>query len=428
MERAFWLLDRKCSFNGVNTSRIRGPLTESVVRSALNWVQARHPQLRVHIEGHPLQFVADARPLSLRIVERESTETWRAVEHDELNRRYESGDLLSRAVLVRGDEVSELIISHQHVIADAQSAVIMAREIVEAAGAVAAGNPLPPPTSFELRAPLETLLRATLPWWKRILAMNLFFFRHLFTKIFRRPTKLAIDQAAGFSDRRLAVHHRALSPAQTRQLAARARKLQTTVQGALGAAMLVTSADERPPGAKVATFGCFSGVSLRHHFQLGEEMGLYVSQVSTYHSAPQEFWTLAREVKEALKRTLTYGDQYVTLPMMGMFIPRKGSQQAVVDKFAARFDLGAPATVGVTNIGAVGLPRFAGPLELESFEISVGPSVVAPLIAAVSTFRDQLSLSIVYVEPLISSERAGRFADDVVARLSAAATSSEPST
>jgi hypothetical protein len=179
---------------------------------------------------------------------------------------------------------------------------------------------------------------------------------------------------------------------------------------------LLAAADELAL-TEPAMLACFSAVSLRDRVGVGgDEMGLYISQVTTYHRVARssDWWQLAREVKRDLSRTLEWGEQYVTIPMIGMFIPR-GKDPG--PRFAKKFDLASPATVGLSNIGRIDLPTRAGPVGVEWFHLAVGPSVVAPLAACASTLDGKLSLNLVFVEPLISQARAHALARSVRARL-----------
>ena len=63
------------------------------------------------------------------------------------------------------------------------------------------------------------------------------------------------------------------------------------------------------------------------------------------------------------------------------------------------------ATVCITNVGRVNIPRLYGPLELE--EISYMPSIAAfgsVFYAAVTTFEDKLFWNFPFSEPAISRE------------------------
>jgi hypothetical protein len=399
VERAFWLLDRAVSFNGVNTARLAGPVKADDVRAALRWTQARHPLLRLAIRDDA--FVAREGEIPLRIVRGD----WRQYEREEINRRFGENELLCRATLVEGEGGCELIISHQHVIADATSAVIQMRGIIEALGKLAAGEKLEMPPSLPLRAPFVELLKPAAGAIKRFGAMNWFFFRNLLGHGVQPAKRLPLDRHAGFDERKLGIVHVDFDARETADLVARARAEGTTVQGALNAAMLLAAAGSMALDAP-AWLACFSAVSLRDQVGIGgDEMGLYISQVTTWHRASRTtgLWPLAREIKRDLSRTLANGEQLVTIPMIGMFIPRGDDPGP---KLAKKLDLASPATVGLSNIGRIDLPERAGPIAVEWFHLAVGPSVVAPLAGCASTLHGKLSLNLVFVEPLIAEARA----------------------
>jgi hypothetical protein len=128
MERAFVLLDEVLPFNGVLVLRLRGPLDEASLRRGIAALQARHPLLRMAIDGD--RFVELAEPMPLRTVPRDGDDRWRAEAEHVLNERFAPGGLLARLVWVRGDGVHELLTAHHHVIADAQSSVYLAQDLL----------------------------------------------------------------------------------------------------------------------------------------------------------------------------------------------------------------------------------------------------------------------------------------------------------
>src|SRR5262249_39183813 len=142
---------------------------------------------------------------------------------------------------VEGEGEGELLISHQHVICDAQSAVIMTRDIVTALGAVVGAKELPPPEPLALARPLTELLSAG-PW-ARFYAMNHFFFRNLLFHGARPAKKLILGRHVPAAERRLGIVHTQLDEERTAALARRAKEEQTSVQGALCAAMLLGAAE-----------------------------------------------------------------------------------------------------------------------------------------------------------------------------------------
>jgi hypothetical protein len=123
---------------------------------------------------------------------------------------------------------------------------------------------------------------------------------------------------------------------------------------------------------------------------------------------------LARDVKDAIVARMAAGDQYLTVPRMGMFIP---SGKNVAERFARRLGAFNTAAVGVTNLGRVQMPTKFGPLRLERMNVAVGVSAVGHLSLAVSTFANRLSLNFIFIEPHLQPERVARMADAVVKTL-----------
>ena len=419
-ERAFVLLDRGASFNGVHVVRLAGRLDGTVLVAALARVQARHPLLRVRIAGSDgaLRYEETTAAIPIEVVPRAGEDAWQATVERELNRRFATdGGLLARVVLVDGGERSELVLSHHHVIGDAQSFHLLLDDLLSGAAELGDGRSPAPLDRLPLRPPLGELLRPSVNGLRRFLFMTRFFFRSLYVLLFQRPRKLRLDSASPPEARANRLVHRALTLDETTALAARCRREGASVQSALAAALLHGAAIDLALNTPTP-IGCFAGVSLRPHLtpRVDEEMGLYMSQAATYHRVATDDapWPRAREITQALERTLAAGEHFITLPMMGSFIPR-GDHPGPT--FIRRFDGASSAAVGVTNLGRVPLrPRY-GHLTVEGFEIAVGASVVGRLLAAVTTFGGALSFNVVFVEPLIGRDRATRIADAALAHL-----------
>lgn len=428
MERAFWLLDRGHPFNGVQVVSLRGPLTEELLLAGLRRLTERHPTLRLRVVA---EVPGDERKLLLTdenweqiplvTMARTSDSTWQQVVEQELNHRFSAAHSPTRVTWVRGQTQSELVFGQLHVTCDALSFTFAVRDLLTDLAALARGERLPPVQSVPLRLPLPSLL----PPWARgpwlLLYMTFFFLKYVLLWPLRRAMKLPAERRAPPEERHSNLIHRCLRPVEVRQLMAAARAQGTSVHAALCAALLLAVGDvAKSLGGKRATVGCSSAISLRRELDppVGEEMGLYISQVTTFHEvvpAPG-LWQLARELKADLRRTLRRGEQYLTMPFIGMFIPfgkRPGR------RFVRRFDGGSPAALVVTNIGQLPIPIVYGPFSIESCHFSVSPSVASPNIVTASTLGDALHLNIVYVEPLWSKERATAILDGALRRLRA---------
>ncbi len=413
MERALVLLDEAQPFNGLLSFRLRGPLDETALRAGILALQARHPILRMAIEGDA--YVERAGAMPLHIVERRSDDDWRIAAENVLNERFVAGELLARMVWVRGDGVSELLTAHHHAIADAHSSLYLAHDLFTGVEAARTGVKWQQP-SLPLRPGLSELLPKSVKGLHLFGAMNSFLFRTIGNSA-RRPQKLTTESEPPFCDRRNRIEHRALPADATTRLAQRCREQNTTVHGALVAA-LVTAAGEDV--GQPATLGCFSAVNLRGDLteKLDGEVGMFISQLTTFHKSDTPFWPLAREARDAVERTKAAGEQYLTMPNMGMFIPRGSDPGPVLRERLARV---SQAAIGVTNLGRLSMQSQYGPLSVEEINVCVGMSVIGRLAAAVGTYQGRLLMNVIFVEPLISVARAARIADRTLALLSQAA-------
>jgi hypothetical protein len=423
MERAFYLLDRGTRFNGIQVVSIQGAIEEPLLRLSIDRLQALHPLLRVRLTGddRTLRFTEDgAGPLPLTVLARRGDDHWQAIAEAELNRPFErTDDHLTRLFWLRGPTRSELLIVHHHVIADALSMVFAVRDLLTDLAALSSGQSLLPPKSLPLRPPLPALLPDQSKGLRLLPAMQDFFVKHVLGGPLRRAKTMPQERSVPAEQRRNRLVHRVLSGDSLRQLRDRARAEQTTVHGALCAALLLSTSAEvfadRLAAQTPTNVGCFSAVNLRDKLRpsIGQEMGLYISQVTTFHQVvpSPSLWDLARESRQKLRETLDSGEQYLTMPLIGLFIPRLGN---VAERFVRSFDAASPALAGVTNLQKLPIPLSYGPLSIVNFQIAVGLSVVGQLLLAVTTVGDTMNLNVIFVEPLVSRARAERISDGLL--------------
>lgn len=442
MERAFWLLDRGARFNGVGVVTVRGPIDERLLRTGLARLQAQHPFLRMRVVGgdrHPRFTEEGAGPIPLRVVRTTAGASLQQVIEHELNLRFAPDtDHLSRVTLVIGPgpgpgpadrERSELVVTIHHVIADALSIVFAVRDLLTSMAALASTQPptdsLSPTGSLPLLPPMPALLPRTARGLARFRAMRAFFRKHVLAQPVRRARKLPVEQPAPPEARRNCLVQRTLTPAETRALGEQARAAGASVHGALCAALLLSTAATayaaEVAAATPTTVGCFTALNLREQLDppVASDLGLYISQVTTFHRIvpPPPLWQLAREVKKELQETLQSGEQYLTMPLIGLFIPWGNDPGP---RFIRRFDGGSPAALGVSNLARPPIPSDYGPLRIENFSLAAGVSVVGQLMGIVTTWEDQLNLNLVFSEPLVSRARAEQIADGALAELRAA--------
>lgn len=139
------------SSNVVVIGRIFGPLSEEIVRQALDLIQDHHARLNSRIVGDldNLRFETGAKKIPLRVLDKQYEGQWQETVLEELNTQIESSEVLLRAVLVQEQELGEnsashLIITIHHAIADALSSIQLYSELLSYCSKVASGEPLVP--------------------------------------------------------------------------------------------------------------------------------------------------------------------------------------------------------------------------------------------------------------------------------------------
>ncbi|NEO03758.1 MAG: alcohol acetyltransferase, partial [Moorea sp. SIO3I7] len=130
VEQGMEILNRLAKSSYVVTmSRVKGPLSEEILRQALDLIQYRYPCLNSRIVGSLDNLCFETEGVSkipLRVVDNLYNEHWQEVVLEELNQEIESDKGLMRAVLVRAESENSanyLITSIHHAISDGLSCV-----------------------------------------------------------------------------------------------------------------------------------------------------------------------------------------------------------------------------------------------------------------------------------------------------------------
>ena len=119
--------------NLVLFARLDGCFEAARLRLALARVQKKHPALRALLREEPdgLYYEADSAPeIPLRIVPRATEEDYRQECQTELNTAFPRDQPLLRAVWLRSDAESDLLVTTSHRICDGMSMLTIVREVV----------------------------------------------------------------------------------------------------------------------------------------------------------------------------------------------------------------------------------------------------------------------------------------------------------
>ncbi|RQR49537.1 condensation protein [Burkholderia sp. Bp9140] len=288
-EHLFWLLDQNRPTHFAMVAEIDRRFTPDAWHAAFQALQRRHPLLSTCIatdaqRNSAFQSVPDA-VVPLRVIEHGAT-SWQAETAREIATRFDwSTAPLLRATLLQRECASTLILAAHHSVLDGMGSAYLIDELLR----ILAGHSAAP---LPLVQSLETLLDADLNDAAVLPAP--------------RPAPAPKQFRADTADlpRIDAV---ALSAESTRRLVARARQEQTTVHGAIAAAVHEAG---RRLSSEWATraLRTVTPIDIRDLAgEAGVANGVYITQTITIDDHPRgiDLWTAARKIKQDLAPSQT---------------------------------------------------------------------------------------------------------------------------
>jgi len=416
-------------------ARIRGSVTEDMLRRALSKVRQRHPNLRVCItednNRDPWFTSEGAGEIPVEIVPRESPDDWIKVVQTscEIPFEFETQPAI-RFILVQSPTTSELIILCHHILCDGLSLAYLARDLMEHLGDPArAVDVLPDPVPIE---------RGNIPDDVSLNVVAKFFINRINKKW--EQEKVLFDQEdyrdlneAYWMNYTHQVSCIELSKAQTSTLVDRCHKEEVTVNSALSAAFL--GAQTVVPGEKTYHPSIGIAGSLRDRLQrpAGEVMGFYAGVVRLKYKYQSHlgFWDNVRSFhkkvwplytnKNLFRDVLTWSYldpsllESIHFKKIGGLIPQHLPRYQKLSAFATRNDVVLSVLkrdkiesldriamgTAVTNLTRLDFPSQYGPLELERLILNPGgafPLVNVNLVLGAVTCAGKLSLLVEFVE------------------------------
>ncbi|MFH1870603.1 MAG: condensation domain-containing protein [Pseudomonadota bacterium] len=416
MEQTICVADEICSLNFVMHCELAGELTEESLCAALGKVQARHPLLRMRLqEGRGIPwFRLGAGPIPMRIINGPLPSVVTEAEY-ELHTGFDRAlGPMVRCVWIRHDPgQSTLLTTFHHLIGDGISGSLLLRDLMQALGG-ADLDVLPLAESMDGHVPSSARgLRGFAGLMKlagRRLARTL---RH-------GPLRfLPVERPASFGERRAVVRLLRFEPDFVSALAERARKENTTLHGALGAAIVMASYPEI--GMSPAHIAFSSALNMRDRFAppVGDDLGLYATLAYSTHLVGDEtaFWPLARELKQGLNEAIAIGQPFYGLTGIApwiMYRYRKAGGGAAGRATAAKvISRGMINAFALTNIGKVSMAADSGPLRVASLGFVVSLSVLGACAFTASTIDGMLCLNSIVMEPVVSRDTQNRVVERV---------------
>lgn len=332
------------SINFSSTIRLRGPLTLPRLENALARLGRRYPLLVAHInrdEENNFHFTDDhAPPVSVRVVERETDDTWiREVQRElPIIFNFRAGPLY-RCVWVRGqDDISDLVLISEHMTADGRSAVHALRDLMAL---------LADPT-LELPQVLPKRLRELVS--PDILQKAAAFEAAIPADA--APPRPWQPNAPSGPQRILPFN---LTETETAALREQSRVNGVTIQAALCAAFLTPFAERQPDTrmrrAEVPVdLRPYLSQSVAHLF--GSYLGL--AKITVNCQAGPSLWDIARDAQTAIRAALG-PDLFLLPPVVYQFIERPPA-----GGYSRDYDL------SISNLGQLDILAKYGDLQVES--------------------------------------------------------------
>ncbi|WBB80297.1 condensation domain-containing protein [Micromonospora sp. WMMD882] len=431
VERWYWIADQVSTLNVVGRVRADGRLTLPDLRRGLDALQRRHPLLRVAIavDGNSAdpRFVSTGSPIPLRHVPADDArpgppDRWweQEVDRRELAEPvdWRRGPLVRAVVLDHPAGGHDLLVTVPHCVADGTTVLALLRDWVEFAArpaAVTDGAVTPDVESAPVRPPAERML----PWrhrgWAGRLALARKQRRDGRDLVRHRPRRVEPSLAVPFAQRQTRLVHRELTRGQVDALARACRRENTTVHGALAAAMVAAVARDAGP----VTPGAFSiGSPIDFRSALtppvsDREVGSYVATVPSIvgYRPDGGLWPMARTVSRDLARRRARGEHFAMVNLVTRACP---PTVAAAAPFLEFMEASGPINLCLSNLGRYDFPAEVGPVRLSGAQFVAGISVSGYLVGTVNTSHDRLFWNFTYIDRAMPTGRVERIADDAV--------------
>jgi hypothetical protein len=425
-EALFWIGNDVCPSNVVVDVHVEGELAPEAVRAGLIALQGRHGRLATSIAAgttYPPRFVRLDQELPLRVVDGD----WERELVAELDETFAPGAPLLRCVLVRsGPRRQVLLLSFTHAIGDGMSAVLLVRDLLQAATASSPTSTALVPVPVPDRGVIEALLPSPGGSLKVLWGVLKMIFRVIKPGL---PHQIPRDGHVPARQRRSRFASMTLTDGLPARLAERARREQTTVHGALVAAVSLAIADELATDKKVR-IDCISPVNLRKELQepVGDAVGVFAASVPVIFQIfrTTDLWQAARLARADLAAALARGETSIFGPY-GAWVGRRfmrAAEKKGVDAAAVAVEkLGTP-TFGLSNLGLLAIPDRYQEVQVTSIGFAAGQSFIGPMSSFAATLGDVMRWSFVWVTPTIGDERMQRIMTRARAHLEAALASS----
>ncbi|MEU6587366.1 hypothetical protein [Nocardia sp. NPDC046763] len=392
---------------------VRGRLDPALVKRALAWLQTQHPILRAHIRYGKIVWrrvppfayrqawfdTEGTTEIPVKVLDDTDPDAWRKVFASDIRTPIPKGNHPRlRITLVRQSpdaDLNHIVICADHATLDAQSANMLARQLLEFLADPATAQLKPPPHTA-LPPPIEaSLLNKSGNGTKTT-----------YTPAIRLPKQTVPDPK---KETRVLARH--LEPVVTATLEEAVKANRTTLHGAVTAAFLLAMREQY----RLDVMTVLTTVDLRRLSNLAlpqETYGCYVDILRTKHPITDDFWATARDA--SFKLIAALAKDYESASIM-KFPEWDVYRQEVRPTLRNNRRLDGLA---VTTTGESGLQASYGAYTLEDVTRAVSLDVFGPSLFVIASERlGGLDLSVGYAAIAMSEDEVCRLTDNAVARL-----------
>ena len=429
-------------------ARIKGNISTEMLMNAIGKVQQRHTNLKVRItiddEHNPWFTSEDVKEIPIEIVSRENEAHWIKVHHETSKIRFSFDERPAiRLILVRSQEVCELIILCHHIICDGLSLAYLARDLMTHLGDPAREvEVLPDPVPIDLdNLPLDISInpitkmfinRINKQWEKDQIYFDQEDYENLNDAYWMNANHHVISVE--------------LNELQTTKLVERRKAENVTVNSALTSAFV--GAQQLVQGNKKELSSVGIAGSLRDRLQkpAGEEMGFFAGVVTLdyVYDKNKGFWDNARRIDRKVQPLYTNKNLFkeglgwcyldpgileaINFKKLGGLVPKDSSRYEKLSAFSNRNDVISSILkrekmesldqivmgTAVTNLTRMDFPRKYGDLELDRLIMNPGgafPLSNVNLVLGAVTCSDKLSLVVEYDKGTVDTATMNKIKD-----------------
>ncbi len=420
VERMNLALDRIATMNFTTIARVRGTFDDGQLRHALDALARRHPTLTARLCRKRFRWYLEpstVHSIGSRQIDADP-QAW--VSHAEAETQHQTwrfdGPRARCTWLRHGEADSTLLLTFHHVISDGKSGMLVMRDLIRLLADPSLELPEIPTASLESFFPLPYRSSQNLSKAFGLLARDM---------RATPATQLPSDGSAPIEERTQRVVPMGFTEGQTTALRTHARREGYTMHGLLSSAMML-ALYEAGEWTDEPTMRLFHALDFRVYLEqlrhrsggdsprIGEASGIYASYVDTEHhlSSNTEVHALGRDVTGQIQSQKADGIPFLTSPFSGRLIPWMRASLGPKRTLRLCESQLTRRSLAVTNLGLLERldiqERYRG-LEIEELHFVAAMSVMGPLGATATTFRNRLQLNVGYVEPRLGRATMERF-------------------